>query len=257
MNILFIGDIVGKEGRRVVEQQIRLLKQAYAIDFVIANGENAAHGKGLTPKVYQELLNSGIDVITLGNHTFSKRDIYQILGDTQLVRPINLLPKEGGKGIRVYDIGEKRIAVANICGCVFMNSIAETPYDAAKQLIETKADIKIVDLHAETTSEKILFCQLYRNDFTAVLGTHTHVQTADESIWDGCAFISDVGMCGPYESILGRDIDEVLSKVVDGKETRFTIAEGEAIFCAVLLQIDSSTNRAIEIERIQIRPKLK
>ena len=257
MNLLFIGDIVGKEGRRIVKEKIALLKDEYELDFVIANGENAAHGKGLTPKVFQELLDCGIQVITLGNHAFSKKEIYGILEDNHLIRPMNLLPKEGGSGLRVYQIKNKKIAVANICGHSFMDAIAESPFVVAKSLINEEADIKIVDLHAETTSEKITFCQLYRNEFTAVFGTHTHVQTADETIWDGCAFISDVGMCGPYRSVLGRDIDEVIAKVVDGKKTRFTIAEGKAIFCAVLVHIDPNTNRAIEIKRIQIRPELK
>jgi len=257
MNVLFIGDIVGKDGRKVVKEQIPLLKEKFDVDFIIANGENAAHGKGLTPKVFQELLSYGIDTITLGNHTFSKKEIHSLLDDYHLIRPVNLTPKEGGSSLRIYPIQNKKIAIMNICGSVFMEQVSEPSYHAVKALLDADADIKIVDLHAETTGEKITFCHLYRHDFTAVLGTHTHVQTADEEIWDGCAFISDVGMCGPYRSVLGRDIDEVIAKAVDGKTTRFTVASGEAIFCAVLIQIDDDTNRATGIKRIQIRPELK
>ena len=257
MNVLFIGDIVGRDGRNVVKEKIPLLKEKFEVDFVIANGENAAHGKGLTPKVFHELLSYGIDAITLGNHTFSKREIHELLEDHRLIRPVNLAPKEGGSSLRIYQIQNKKIAIMNICGSVFMDRVTESSYHSADALLNADADIKIVDLHAETTGEKITFCHLYRHDFTAVLGTHTHVQTADETIWDGCAFISDVGMCGPYRSILGRDIDEVIAKTVDGKETRFTVASGDAIFCGVIIQIDEQSNRATGIKRIQIRPELK
>lgn len=257
MNVLFIGDIVGKTGRSAVSAHLPFLKEKYAIDFTIANGENSAHGKGITERIYNDLMNLGIDVITLGNHAFSKADIYQFIERApRLVRPLNLNPTQGGQGYVDLTIKGIPLRVINLCGSVFMDNIAESPFIAMQSLVESSQNkITIVDIHAEATSEKAAFFQMFRNSCAAVLGTHTHVQTADEQVKDGCAFISDVGMTGPFDSIIGRDIQEVLNRFRGVISKNFTVAEGEAVFSAVILKIDEKTRRTQSIERVQFRPE--
>lgn len=252
MKILFIGDIVGKPGRQVVIDLLPSIKNKHNIDFVIANGENAAHGKGITKKIYNQLISAGVDVITLGNHAYAKSDVYEIIDENRLIRPLNYLQSTKGKGIRVFECFGKRVLVSSIVGSVFMNNVLESPFTAIKEVIEYDADIKIVDFHAEATSEKIAFAYAHSKYLNAVLGTHTHVQTADERLIDNCAFITDVGMCGPYESILGRDINEVIDMMVYNKTTKYTVSNSKAIFCGVVLDIKN--NKTISIERVQIRP---
>ena len=254
MNILFIGDIVSKPGRRVLAKQLEKLQKEYKIDFTIVNGENAAHGKGITPKIYNQIINMGVDAITLGNHAYAKEEIFEIIEDEKIVRPINLVTTKKGKGFRFFDVLDKKILVGNICGEAFMHNIEPNPFIASQAFIEAEADIKIIDLHGEATAEKIAYMHNFKNDFTAILGTHTHVQTADEDIFNGCAYISDVGMTGPYESVIGRDIDEVVSRFVDNKQTYYTVSKNEAVLCGVVIEIDDKTNRAVSIKRIQIRP---
>jgi len=257
MNILFIGDIVGKTGRSAVYAHLPFLKEKYSIDLTIANGENTAHGKGITEKLYHELLDQGIDVITLGNHAFSKADILTFINQSQrLVRPLNLIPTEHGKGYIDLTIKNKPVRIVNLCGSVFMDNIYESPFVSMQAIVDTsKNKIVIVDLHAEATSEKIAFAYMFKHICAAVLGTHTHVQTADERIIDGCAFISDVGMSGPYHSIIGRDTQEVLNRFSGVISKTFTVAEGPAIVSAVMIEIDEQTFQAVRIERIQIRPE--
>lgn len=254
MKILFIGDIVGKVGRDIVIEKVAQLKTELNLDFIIANAENAAHGKGLTKKIFHQLLASGVDAITLGNHTFSKNDIYTIIEESKLVRPINLYPTHVGSGIRTFMVKDKTILVGNLCGEIFMDNITMSPFNATKQIVDTPADIKIVDFHAEATSEKIAYCYNFSEQLTAVIGTHTHVQTADERIINGCGFITDVGMCGAFESVLGRDTEEVLQRMLHNEKTHYTVSENPAMFCGLVLTIDDLTNRTIAIERIQIRP---
>lgn len=264
MNILFLGDIVGKPGRNIVFKYLDELKEKYSVDFVIANGENSAHGKGITTKIYNSFINAGIDCVTLGNHSFSKQEIKETINTLdRLVRPLNFdIDPSVGKGYRVFNCKGKRIAVVNILGEVFMNDVAESPFDAMSKLLyaehlKTKehVDYIFVDMHAEATSEKLIFANYFKNELIAVCGTHTHVQTADEKIIDGCAFINDVGMCGPYNSIIGRDIEEMFRNMVDHQKTSFTVAEGDAVLSAVLIKVNETTNRAESIERIQIRPE--
>lgn len=257
MNILFIGDIVGASGRAAVKKHLPALKQRYEIDFVIANGENAAHGKGITPRIYQELITNGIQCITLGNHAYSKSEIMMIKEQAdRLVFPENLMPTSDLVQTKVFRVKDRTLAVTNLMTQVFMENVSESPFETMDKILEKiSADVHIVDLHGEATSEKIAFAYHYKNKLAAVFGTHTHVQTADERIIDGCAFISDVGMTGPYESIIGRDIGEVLSRIIQKTATKYTIAESEAVFCAVYVRFDSF-NRAEKVERIQLRPAL-
>ena len=230
MKVLFIGDIVGAVGRETVSRQLPLLKQQYAIDLVIANGENAAHGKGITRRIYNQLLACGIDVITMGNHTFSKNDIYQFIDEAErMVRPANMEPLEYGEHTVVIKVQGKRVAITNLSGEVWMNNVIDSPFYCMEDILqEVEADIYLVDLHAEATSEKIVY---------------------------GCAAITDLGMCGAYTSVLGRDVNEIVTRFTTQEKTKFKIAEGEGIFCGALVDIDDATNRAIGIKRIQIRPE--
>ncbi len=257
MNILFLGDIVGESGRKVVRENLGKLKEQYQVDLVIANGENAAHGKGITAKIYRQLRDYGIDVITMGNHTFSNDHIYGFIeGVNHLVRPANMEPLEVGRNVVIVECKGKKIAVCNFLGEVFMYNSLESPFDAfSKILDEVKADIYLVDLHGEATSEKIAFTYNFADKASAIVGTHTHVQTADERIVYGCAAITDLGMCGAYTSVLGRDVEEILTRFTSNKKTKYTIAKGEGILCGALVEIDEDTNRAKRIERIQIRPE--
>lgn len=257
MNVLFLGDIVGKAGRVCVSEQLPLMKAKFQSDFIIANGENAAHGKGITKRLYHELLRMGIDVITMGNHTFSKNDIFNFIEDAdRLVRPANLSPRNIGKGTRIFSVASKTVAVTNLCGEIFMNNVVQSPFKEMESILEqVQADIHIVDLHGETTSEKIAFAYHFAGRVQAVLGTHTHVQTADERLVYGTAAISDVGMCGAYTSVLGRDMQEVVTRFTTDEKTRYTVAEGPGVFCAVHMEFDDATNRAVKIERIQVRPE--
>lgn len=258
MKILFLADVVGKSGRMVVKTNLEKLKTQFAIDAVIINGENSAHGKGITKKIYDEFCELGADVITMGNHTFSKGAIYDFIADAdRLVIPANLASFDAGQNYKILDRCGIRFAVINLCGEVWMNNIVCNPFDAMKQLMQRipSVDGYFVDFHAEATSEKIIFANVFKKDCIAVIGTHTHVQTADERIMDGCAFISDAGMCGAYDSVLGRDTDEMIRRQVFHEATHYQVAKGAGMLCGVVVEIDEQSKRAVSIERIQIRPK--
>ncbi len=255
IKILFIGDIVAQAGRNVVFNNISFLREEYAIDLVIANGENAAHGKGITEKIYKQLVNGGIDLITMGNHTFAKSAIFEFIGAAdRMVRPLNLEPVNVGNYYKLVEIKGKSLCVFNVLGTVFMIT-EQSAFEATDAFLkQVKADIYLCDFHGEATSEKILYAFNYQDRIQAVIGTHTHVQTADERLIGNTAFISDVGMCGVYNSILGRDIDETKLRLVHQEKTHFKVAEGPAVLCAVVISIDEVTTRAVAIERIQLRP---
>lgn len=256
MRILFVGDIVGNVGREMVHTYIPILKEEEDIDLVIANGENAAHGKGITQKIYNQLLIDGVDVITLGNHAFSKDTVFSFLEEAdRMVRPMNLEPLDGGQYYKVVEVNGKRICIVNIMCNVFMVQVNGSPFDCMNKILkEVKADLYFVDLHGEATSEKIAFSYYFENKVQMIVGTHTHVQTADERVENNTAFISDVGMCGTYRSVIGRDIEEVLTRFTTDEKTRFTVAQGDGIFCGVIIDVDEENNVPIAIKRIQIRP---
>ncbi|MEF9919748.1 MAG: TIGR00282 family metallophosphoesterase [Erysipelotrichaceae bacterium] len=257
MKILCIGDIVGAPGRDIVGELLPGLIKQYEIDMVIANGENSAHGKGITKKIYDQLLAFGIDCITMGNHTFSKDDIFKFIDEADhMVRPGNMEPLDCGECTRVFKVKNKRVAVTNLSGEVWMHNVVDSPFMMMEDILEdVEADIYIVDFHGETTSEKIAFTYYFASRVTAVVGTHTHVQTADERIEQGTAAISDLGMCGAYYSVLGRDVDEIITRFTTDDKTKYKMGSGPAIFCGVVIDIDEETNQAISIERIQIRPE--
>ncbi|NLZ75281.1 MAG: TIGR00282 family metallophosphoesterase [Erysipelotrichia bacterium] len=256
LRVLFVGDIVGKQGRKALSNHLPFLQEKYNYDLLIVNGENSAHGKGITKKIYDFFINLGVDCITMGNHTFSKDNIFTFIDDAgKLIRPANLEPENFGKAVHLIEFKNKKIGIFNVCGSIFMTNTTKTPFEALEKLLkDNPCDIKIVDIHAEATSEKYAFMQYFKKEVQMIVGTHTHIQTADEAIFDRCAFICDVGMTGPYNSVLGRDTDEVLTSMLDEIKTRYTISTEEAILSAVVVDIDLSELKAIKIERIQIRP---
>ena len=259
MKVLFIGDIVGKSGRDIVSSLLYSLKKEYGIDLVIANGENAAHGKGITYKIYKQFIAEGIDYVTMGNHTFSKAEINDHMEEMdRLVIPYNHVKLNSDNYYKLIEYKGLRFILTNLLGSVL---IGESNMEAPEAFIEVlnktghlHPDFYFVDLHAETTAEKRVFVEYFRDYAKVVIGTHTHVQTADEGLLNGCAFISDVGMCGAYDSIIGRDVDETIRSHIKKEPTRYTIAEGPGIFCGVVIDIDEKNKKPVSIERIQIRP---
>jgi len=256
VNILFLGDVVAESGRDTVVNTLATIKQQYEIDFTIVNAENSAHGKGITQKIYQELINAGADVITLGNHAFAKKEIICAFDQCPfMIRPANMEPLDVGNSVIIREIDNLHIAVINLLGNVFMMPSTTGPIEVMEELLkEIDVDIIIVDLHGEATSEKILFAEYFADKVTAIFGTHTHVQTADERIIRGCSFITDVGMCGPYDSVLGRDIGELISHVIKHQPTVYMPAKGPCIISGCVVKVDETSCRAVSIERIKIFP---
>jgi len=255
LHILFLGDIFGKPGRRFVGKMLPSLEKRYKIDFTIANGENAAGGLGLTPATVQELFDLGIDVLTSGNHIWDKKIMLEAIDtEKRVLRPANFSPASPGKGSGVFQAGNFQIGVLNLSGRLFMPPIVDCPFTVAQREIDTlleKTPLIIVDFHAEATSEKLAMGWLLRNKASAVIGTHTHVQTADEKIYPGkAAYITDAGMVGPYTSILGLDPDEALGKLMTGLPMKWKIAGGKCILCGVVITLDESSGKAIDIQRI-------
>lgn len=254
MKILFIGDIVGKVGRRMIKDHLNEIVNKYNIDFVIANGENVSHGKGLLKHHYFELLDDGVDVITLGNHYDNKVEIRNYIDNVdRLVRPLNLTKGFPGEGSIVYDVDGVSIRVTNVLGTAFMNEEVNNPYYALVELLSDQdlepSNIHIIDFHAEATGEKICLAHALDGKVSAVLGTHTHVQTRDYRILEhGTAFISDVGMTGLYESALGFDIDSVTNKIIYGHQTPFKVPDnGKGLLSAIVIDFDNYSGEAKEI----------
>lgn len=252
LRILFLGDITGSSGRKFLSKVLKEVRIQNDIDYVIANGENAAHGKGMTEKIYQQLMNSGIDFFTMGNHTFAKDDIYKIINKPNIVRPANI-DNDQGSAYQVVNIKDKKVAIINLLGETFMHNTNGSPFKAMDQILnQVEADLYLVDLHAETTSEKIAFSYYYMDRVQTVVGTHTHVQTADERVINGCAMISDLGMCGAYFSVLGRDVEEIITRYTTNQITRYTIATGKAILTGAIVTYDLDSLQAIDIQRFKL-----
>ena len=258
MRILMVGDVVGRPGRYFFMEQTPELKQRKKIDMVVVNGENAAHGKGLTPNIFDELIRGGADVVTTGNHIWDNSTVLQII-DTEpfLLRPANYPEGTPGKGFCIYPVGRKSIGVINMAGRIFMQPPMDDPFrlgDKILKYLKKNCDIILVDFHAEATSEKLAFANYLDGQVTAVVGTHTHVQTADEKILPkGTAYISDLGMVGAEHSILGMAIEPVVRKFLTGRPSKFEVAEGAAVYCALLIDINDKTNKAVKVERIFIK----
>ncbi len=258
MRVLMIGDIVGKTGRRMVGQHLPMLRKSEGIDFVVANGENAAGGNGLTHDVLDELLSTGIDVITSGNHIFDKKEIFQFIDDVpQLLRPINLPAETPGHGYVVRSVAGVPVAVVNIAGRAFMPFQYDDPLRAIDQVLASldgEVPVVLVDFHAETTSEKAAMGWYLDGRVAAVVGTHTHVQTADERVLPGgTAFLTDLGMTGPEDSIIGVRTELVLQKMLSQRPVRFETAVGRGQFGALVIDISPATGRAERVKRFLIR----
>jgi 2',3'-cyclic-nucleotide 2'-phosphodiesterase len=254
MKILFIGDVVGSPGRAIVGSLLPVLKKQYDIDFIIANGENAAHGKGITNKIANFFVNLGIDVITLGNHAYAKREVHGLDAGLPIVFPANLKGPYQHQHTYIVTHQGVTIAVSNLCGSAFMDNITESPFDAMdKILLKVKADIHVVDFHGEATAEKKAFAYHYANTVSAIIGTHTHVQTADEQIINNTIFITDVGMCGSYQSILGRDIEEAINKMVYHENTHYKPSSNPALFCGLVMTFNEQ-HMPVDVTRLYLKP---
>jgi len=251
LKVLFIGDIVGSPGRKAAKEMISDLRKEMPFDYCVANGENAAGGTGITSVVAQELYKYGIDALTMGNHTWSKREITNFIdSDSKIVRPANYPKELPGKGSTIID---GKLGVINLLGRVYMDYV-DCPFralDRELEYLKTKVKVVLVDIHAEATSEKCAIAWHSDGRVSCVLGTHTHVQTSDERILPcGTSFISDVGMTGPQEGILGVDRDIVLEKFITGMPVRFELAKGTVQFNAVHMEIDDKTGKTLNIRRL-------
>lgn len=255
MQILVIGDVVGRPGRRAVKETIQELGHRFALDLVIANGENAAGGSGLTGEVAKELFSAGIDVLTTGNHVWDQKDIFGFIAvEERILRPANFPPGVPGRGWHIFATRNNQpVGVINLAGRVFMPAL-DCPFrkiDALLEQLKEHVKVIIVDFHGEATSEKMAFGWYVDGRVTAVCGTHTHVQTADERILPGgTAYISDVGMTGPRDSVIGVKKELVINKFLTQLPARFEVARGPYQFNAVLIEADPETGRAKKINRI-------
>lgn len=256
MRLLFIGDIVGGPGRDAVRNIVPKLKEKEAIDFVIANAENSAGGTGLTPRVIRDLLNSGCDVLTSGDHIWKRQEVLEIINsETRLLRPLNLPASAPGRGCNVYttDKGVK-VGVVSLLGRVFIETMTNPPFIVIKELIpqlKKETNIIILDFHAEATSEKIAMGWFLDGEVSCILGTHTHVQTADEKILPkGTAYITDVGMCGPLDSVIGRKKEKIIERFLTGIPTRFELATEDVRLQGAIVDIDEATGKAVLIKRV-------
>lgn len=256
MNILFIGDIVGAPGRQAIKQLLPGLVKEFRLDFVVANAENAAGGSGITNKVAEELFGYGIDVLTSGDHIWKKREIFEIINqEERILRPLNFPSGAPGRGFNVYTTKKgAKVGVINVNGRVFMDAL-ECPFKAAlaaAQEISRQTSIIIVDIHAEATSEKVALGWYLDGKASAVLGTHTHIQTADERVLpQGTAYLTDAGMTGPYDSVIGRKVEDVLERFLTAIPVRFEVAGENIQLHGAVLDINDLTGKAESIVRVQ------
>jgi metallophosphoesterase (TIGR00282 family) len=258
LKVLFLGDIIGKPGRNAISRNLDELIRKHDIEMVIANGENAAGGIGISIKTADSLLNMGIDVITTGNHVFKKREIYSLLDkEDRLLKPANYPPDTPGRGYNIYELeklGNLKVAVINLCGRVFVENL-DCPFRTVNRILEYVSEetpIIIVDMHAEVTSEKVAMGWYLNGRVSAVVGTHTHIQTADERILpdDGTAYITDVGMVGPRDSVIGVKKENIIERFLTGMPQKFTVAREDVWINGVVLDIDEKTGKASSIKRI-------
>jgi metallophosphoesterase (TIGR00282 family) len=258
INILILGDVVGKPGRDVIAALLPQILKKHKIDFTIANIENAAGGAGITPKVVDELSGLGVDVLTTGDHIWDRREILDIVDiKDNFLRPANYPEGTPGKGYCVIEKDKNFIGVLNVQGRVFMKPAVDCPFKKSAEIInkiKTKTPIIIVDMHAEATSEKIALGHFLDGQVSAVIGTHTHVQTADEKILSqGTAYITDIGMCGPCDSVIGQKKEKIIERFLTSMPLRFEVATDDVQLQGVIIEIDEKSGKAKKIERIQRR----
>lgn len=255
MKVLFIGDIVGEPGRKAVKALVPTLKRQHAVDVVIANGENSAGGSGITPRTAEDIFSAGVNVITSGDHLWDQKEVTLLLAEeARFLRPLNYPEGTAGNGSGVFQLERlPQVAVLNLQGRVFMADL-DNPFAAAVKEVERLRQITpiiFVDMHAEATSEKIAMARMLDGQVSAVIGTHTHVQTADEQIFPGgTAYLSDAGFTGPHESVLGREIEPVIKRFLTNTPQRFAVAKERIQLQGVLVEIHDQTGRALAIQRI-------
>ena len=255
LTILFLGDVVGEPGRSAVIANLPRLKESHAVDFVIVNGENAAGGRGITPKITIDLLRAGVSVITTGDHVWDQKEILTFIDtEPRLLRPVNYPTGAPGHGSIVLETAKGKVAVINVQMRTFMQPILENPFpaiEAAVAVARRETPVVFVDAHGETTSEKIAIGRFLDGKASAVVGTHTHVQTADEQVFPGgTAFLCDAGMCGPANSILGRAVEPIVNRFISNLPALFPVAKGEVRLSGAVVQVDETNGRAISITRV-------
>ena len=264
MRILFLGDVMGRSGRSAVAARLRGLRAEWRLDAVVVNGENASSGRGLNAGQAKALLEAGADVVTLGDHAFDQRDMMQAIeAEPRILRPINYAKQAPGKGWRVYEVGAKRLLVAQVLGQVFMSRPYDDPFSAIDPVLKAHplgraVDAILVDVHCEATSEKMAMGHWCDGRASVVVGTHTHVPTADACILTkGTAFQSDAGMCGDYDSVIGMEKTEPMRRFVTGMtRERFGPADGEATLCGLFVETDDATGLAREVAQVRVGGRL-
>lgn len=255
MKVLVIGDIVGECGLKKTREILPNFKKKENIDFIIANGENSAEGMGITHNIFKELLALGINVVTMGNHTWGKKDIFTFIQHKQLLVPANYSEGVPGNRYGIYECSNKKIAVINLIGRTDMNILSDNPFIIIEKVLNKikEVDFTFVDFHAEATAEKIAMSYFLDGKVSAIFGTHTHVQTADEMILEnGTAYITDIGMTGPKKSVIGMSIEASIKRFVTSLPEKYKVAEGEAIFNGCIFELDNNTNCVINIKRVYI-----
>ena len=259
MRILLIGDIVGRPGMRIVTQAVPLLRARESLEVVIANAENAADGSGLSPSQYQKLVAAGVDCITLGDHIYKKLDIVPTLtASERVVRPANLARDAAGRPFTcVTTNAGVSVCVFSLLGRIFMNLPADSPFAAADHVLaEVPGNVRVCvcDVHAEATSEKVALGHWMDGRVSFVFGTHTHIPTADAKVLPGgTAYVTDLGMCGPYDSVLGRRKDRVIKYMTTNMPVPFDVATGDVRLCGAIAEVDETTGRALSIERVEVQ----
>jgi 2',3'-cyclic-nucleotide 2'-phosphodiesterase len=256
VRLLFIGDVVGAPGVSAVRTLVPQLRRAERLDAVIANAENASNGSGLSPKDYRHLRAAGVDAVTLGDHAYRKVEIADVLHQPgePICKPANYPAAAPGREHALAVVGGVRVAVVSLIGRTYMKPV-DCPFAAADRVLNHlrgQADVILVDVHAEATADKYLLLHHLKGRVAAVLGTHTHVQTADEHILSGTAFVCDVGMTGPFESVLGRRIDRLLSTALDFVPTMFDVATGDVRLSGAIVDVDPKTGKATAIQRVMV-----
>ncbi|MCF7916317.1 MAG: TIGR00282 family metallophosphoesterase [Candidatus Omnitrophica bacterium] len=258
MKILFLGDIVGKPARQFLKKALYQLKEKTEAELVVANGENAAGGSSITPDTAKDIFDAGVDIITSGDHIFKKKEARVVLEKDPLIRPLNYGKSAVGSGYIIKEVKGTKVAVLNLLGRVFMNPV-DCPFKAAEKIlpkIKEETNIVIVDMHAEATSEKLAMGYFLAGKVSAVLGTHTHVPTADQRIIDDfTAYVTDVGMTGSFDSVLGREKSQIIKRFITNMPVRFHLAKGDLRIQGILLDIDSDQGKAISIEKIEFCEK--
>ena len=257
MRILAIGDLVGENGVEKLKKELPKLRQEKNIDFVIVNAENSAGGMGITNAIYKDLKMLNVNAITMGNHTWGKKDIFAFIDDDKINRPANYSRGVVGKGYHIYTCNDKKVCVINLIGRTDMGVQSENPFSVMEDIlneIKDKCDIIIVDFHAEATAEKIAMKYFLDGKVNVIFGTHTHVQTADEEITKkGTAYITDIGMTGPINSVIGMDKDAAIKRFLTSLPERYKLAEGECKLEGCIFEINDDNCRTISIERINVR----